>query len=337
MGRWSGSVIPIAILQEVIESIQSETGVSFSWLELYERYQFLEQCFHAFKLVWQTRGVYWNMQSNMVISPNSAWLAMLFGMEDVKKEENTKVVVIYDTTVLIYRPRPRRGIGPSSPCVADLTARVSDVSPMNLDEKGGDGRRQQIGESSSRNSRDNRGNPTLPNVQISYEDTGDNLGRLHSTAVRSGVTANRGGGNLNSNLGEVHAFENSIFSENNLSSSALSEGKNQQISCDSLMEGEIRLISEGMFDPHQLELAENLAAIREADRMLYGDENATLDLMEARSLVEAHTGVGPLSGPKELGPNFSAMDNDHSNQGLVTQIYCPNAYTPLKAQFTKTK
>ncbi|KAG6394994.1 hypothetical protein SASPL_145585 [Salvia splendens] len=116
MGRWSGSVIPIAILQEVIESIQSETGVSFSWLELYERYQFLEQCFHAFKLVWQTRGVYWNMQSNMVISPNSAWLAMLFGMEDVKKEENTKVVVIYDTTVLIYRPRPRRGIGPSSPC-----------------------------------------------------------------------------------------------------------------------------------------------------------------------------------------------------------------------------
>lgn len=42
-------------------------------------------------------------------------LAMLFGMEEEKKEKNTDVVVISDTTVPISGPRSRRGIGPSSP------------------------------------------------------------------------------------------------------------------------------------------------------------------------------------------------------------------------------
>lgn len=77
MGRWSGTVIPIPILQEAVESIESETGVSFSWPELYERFQFLEQRFHAFKLVRHTDGVYWNMQLNMVTCPDGAWTELI--------------------------------------------------------------------------------------------------------------------------------------------------------------------------------------------------------------------------------------------------------------------
>ncbi|KAG6403125.1 hypothetical protein SASPL_135342 [Salvia splendens] len=94
MARWSGADIPIPILEEAVESIKSETGVSFSWLELYDRFQFLEQHFHAFKLVRHTHDVYWDMQSN---------------------------------TVSLLKTRPRHGIGPSSPCGE---ASESDSSPL---------------------------------------------------------------------------------------------------------------------------------------------------------------------------------------------------------------
>lgn len=73
MARWRGTVILIPILQEVVESIESETGVSFSWHELYEKFRFLEQHFYAFKLVRHTHGVYWNMQSNTVSFPKTSW------------------------------------------------------------------------------------------------------------------------------------------------------------------------------------------------------------------------------------------------------------------------
>ncbi|KAG6393085.1 hypothetical protein SASPL_147315 [Salvia splendens] len=126
---WNNTVIPILILQEAVESIASEIGVSFSWLELYERFQFLEQHFHAFKLVRHTYDVYWNMQSNTVTilltefqskknQLTAAYyypgdieyprIAMLFGMEEVKKENNTEVFVISDAKIPISEPR----IGP---------------------------------------------------------------------------------------------------------------------------------------------------------------------------------------------------------------------------------
>ncbi|XP_042067473.1 uncharacterized protein LOC121810814 [Salvia splendens] len=130
--NWSGTVIPIPVLEEAVATISLETGVSFTWRELYERFQFMEKRYHAFNLVTRTRGVSWYVHSNTIIGPEPTWkalfqknqlaaayfyygdpewsrLTMLFGKTKPKTEPNSNVIEISDTTV----PVPEEDANPS--------------------------------------------------------------------------------------------------------------------------------------------------------------------------------------------------------------------------------
>ncbi|KAL1534068.1 hypothetical protein AAHA92_31469 [Salvia divinorum] len=43
VAQWSGTVILIPILEEAVAAIHAATRLSFTWRELYERFQFFEQ------------------------------------------------------------------------------------------------------------------------------------------------------------------------------------------------------------------------------------------------------------------------------------------------------
>ncbi|KAL1568240.1 hypothetical protein AAHA92_03633 [Salvia divinorum] len=140
VAQWSGTVIPIPILEEAVAAIHAATRLSFTWRELYERFQFFEQRHHAFQLVVHTRGVFWNVNNNTMSASPSIWedilkrsklagayyyfgepefsrLTMLFDCKEIKKEKNSDVVVISDSTVPFVGPAapPPRWSEPTYP------------------------------------------------------------------------------------------------------------------------------------------------------------------------------------------------------------------------------
>lgn len=70
-------MIPIPILEEVAEVLTNEVGVPFTWPQLYERFQFLEERHLLFDKVVKTNGVYWNANTNVVMAPEQVWKPIL--------------------------------------------------------------------------------------------------------------------------------------------------------------------------------------------------------------------------------------------------------------------
>ncbi|XP_041993027.1 uncharacterized protein LOC121809538 [Salvia splendens] len=142
MNKWSGSVIPIPILEEVAEVLTKEVGVPFTWPQLYERFQNLEERHILFDKVVKTNGVYWNANTNVVMAPEQVWkpilkenklaaayyycgdpefprLRLLFGPQDIKQESAPLIFNISDTTVpvedlnLMFKPLDGVGMAPT--------------------------------------------------------------------------------------------------------------------------------------------------------------------------------------------------------------------------------
>lgn len=67
--NWEGTVIPIPFLIQASEVIAADSGLQFTVVELYERFQFFEHRYRIFKEVTKAPGVYWNVNSNIVIGP----------------------------------------------------------------------------------------------------------------------------------------------------------------------------------------------------------------------------------------------------------------------------
>ncbi|KAL1544477.1 hypothetical protein AAHA92_21323 [Salvia divinorum] len=153
--EWDGSVIPLDLLEQVASVIMAELGLTFTWRELYECFQFFEHRYRAFKLVLDTDRVSWNFNTNLIFGAELIWenliqmnklittyyyvrdpefvrLVQLFGLSTVKKGGGTQVVVISDDTAPVGEqtmPRPRSQL-PDSPT---LQVSESVYSPITMD------------------------------------------------------------------------------------------------------------------------------------------------------------------------------------------------------------
>ncbi|KAL1532259.1 hypothetical protein AAHA92_32288 [Salvia divinorum] len=151
-GEWDGSVIPFDLLEHAVGVLTAEMGLPFTSRDVYERFRFLEHRYRAFKLVLDTEGVFWNVNTNVVFTSESIWkaifkknnlcsayyyygdpeyrrLTQLFGPLTVKKERHTEVVIISDGTApLGEQTMPsHRGRPPASPT---LVVSESVYSPI---------------------------------------------------------------------------------------------------------------------------------------------------------------------------------------------------------------
>ncbi|KAL1540522.1 hypothetical protein AAHA92_24865 [Salvia divinorum] len=120
--KWEGTVIPIPFLVEAAKTIASEVGITFTWSELYERFQLFEKRYRAFKEVVDAHGAFLNVHTNTVSAPEPVWnaifaknsfcgayyyegerefnnLSMLFGTTQVEIKKNDTVIVISDTSL----------------------------------------------------------------------------------------------------------------------------------------------------------------------------------------------------------------------------------------------
>ncbi|KAL1532854.1 hypothetical protein AAHA92_32815 [Salvia divinorum] len=120
--KWEGTVIPIPFLVEAARTIALEVGITFTWSELYERFQLFKKRYRAFKEVVDAYGAFLNIHTNTVSAPQPVRnailaknsfcgayyyegerefnnLSMLFGTSQVKIKKNDTVIVISDTSL----------------------------------------------------------------------------------------------------------------------------------------------------------------------------------------------------------------------------------------------
>ncbi|KAL1545248.1 hypothetical protein AAHA92_21995 [Salvia divinorum] len=75
-GEWDGSVIPFDLLEHAAGVLTTEMGLPFTSRDVYDRFRFFEHRYRAFKLVLDTKGVFWNVNTNVVFASESIWKAI---------------------------------------------------------------------------------------------------------------------------------------------------------------------------------------------------------------------------------------------------------------------
>ncbi|KAL1547680.1 hypothetical protein AAHA92_16005 [Salvia divinorum] len=102
--KWEGTVIPPEFIREASTAINSEVGVIFSWDELYARFQFFEQRYLSFKNLRAVPGVFWNVNTNVVIIPEPIW-------EVIVKEDALAVAYYYEVPINQFKTETEPAMG----------------------------------------------------------------------------------------------------------------------------------------------------------------------------------------------------------------------------------
>ncbi|KAL1533123.1 hypothetical protein AAHA92_33052 [Salvia divinorum] len=147
--KWEGTMIPSQFLYEAQVAIQKEVDCMFSWDDLYDRLQLLEQRYHTFKEIVDVPSTYHNSHRNKVVVSDEVWrsiikknrfasayyyrdepefpqLESLFGPKVIKSEPKSNVIVISDSTCPVSdgggfkTMKPTESEELSSPVGADL-------------------------------------------------------------------------------------------------------------------------------------------------------------------------------------------------------------------------
>ncbi|XP_042058916.1 uncharacterized protein LOC121803301 isoform X3 [Salvia splendens] len=92
------------------KELQSNTGIQFTEAEIKQRMDFMKLRYKTFKQV-QTEGASWDVGAQYLRANDDVWekifkLARLYGLDNVKKEGETEVVVISDQTEKISDGEP---------------------------------------------------------------------------------------------------------------------------------------------------------------------------------------------------------------------------------------
>lgn len=75
--KWDGIVIPPEFLREVIDVINAEVGILFSWDDVYGRWLFFERRYRSFTDVIAVSDIHWNVNTDVITGPESAWKDIL--------------------------------------------------------------------------------------------------------------------------------------------------------------------------------------------------------------------------------------------------------------------
>ncbi|KAL1564635.1 hypothetical protein AAHA92_06951 [Salvia divinorum] len=121
---WEGAIIPQVEITEASKIIAGEHDIQLTCDELSTLLEVLKARYNTFNEVLATSGVTWKINANLVVAteevwsqilkrntfagayyhhdePNFSMLAMLFGLTNVKTEDDTKVIIVSNTTQVI--------------------------------------------------------------------------------------------------------------------------------------------------------------------------------------------------------------------------------------------
>ncbi|KAG6436119.1 hypothetical protein SASPL_101003 [Salvia splendens] len=121
---WNGKQVPAEVFFEASHAVQTKLGCQLTPDDIKERMQFFELRYRTFKAMVATYRVTWEVKDHFIQADEAVWkkifkhhpfaaayfhcdeldfsrLAIVFGMEDVKVEEVTNVIVISDSTEIL--------------------------------------------------------------------------------------------------------------------------------------------------------------------------------------------------------------------------------------------
>ncbi|KAL1563140.1 hypothetical protein AAHA92_05639 [Salvia divinorum] len=147
---WKGCEVPDWVIVEAERVMKGEHKVRLTGRDLLLRLEVLENRYKTFKEVVATEGVSWEQSSHVVVALEHVWskmlknnpfvgayyhrdepefhmLASVFGLNDIKTESVTKVIIISDTTENL--DHARHGQVKSSDDMDEVTSPIARCAP----------------------------------------------------------------------------------------------------------------------------------------------------------------------------------------------------------------
>ncbi|KAL1564145.1 hypothetical protein AAHA92_06533 [Salvia divinorum] len=147
---WQGNTIPDSVVLEAAAAINQEIGGQLTVTDLNIWLKVLRERYTTFNQLVTTKGVYWDIPYHVVLAAEEVWkkifqrnafagayyhrdepafnqLATMFGLSDIKVEDEPEVIVISDTTEVVEHGLGKNAYSPTD--TEEVTSPNTCITP----------------------------------------------------------------------------------------------------------------------------------------------------------------------------------------------------------------